>query len=81
MKDITVAGEQPTLRLAGPADADAIDALMKISTAAIFPRFYSQAETDAAVECIASVDPALIEDDTYFRGCWAIRRSDRQRSP
>jgi len=39
---------------------------MKISTAAIFPRFYSQAETDAAVNYIASVDRILIDDGAYF---------------
>jgi GNAT superfamily N-acetyltransferase len=61
-----VAGQQPTLRLADLKDADAIDALMKASTAAIFPRFYSQAETDASVRYIASVDRTLIEDGSYF---------------
>jgi len=60
-----VAGDA-VLRLARDEDADAIDALMKASTAAIFPRFYSQAQTDASVEYIASVDKALIEDRTYF---------------
>ena len=57
---------EAALRPAEVADADAIDALMKASTAAIFPRFYTQAETDASVHYIASVDPTLIEDGTYF---------------
>jgi GNAT superfamily N-acetyltransferase len=61
-----VADDEPTLRLAELADADTIDVLMKASTAAIFPRFYSQAETDASVRYIAIVDRTLIEDGTYF---------------
>jgi GNAT superfamily N-acetyltransferase len=68
-----VADVQPALRLAVLADADAIDALMKASTTAIFPRFYSQAETDASVQYIASVDRTLIEDGTYF-----VVEADRQ---
>lgn len=56
----------PTLRLARPDEADAIDALMKASTAAIFPRFYDAQQTAASVKYIASVDRTLIEDRTYF---------------
>lgn len=61
-----MATEQPRLRLAHPHEADEIDALMKASTAGLFPGFYTPEQTKAAVEYIASVDRALIEDGTYF---------------
>ena len=57
---------QPVLRLATLEDVDAIDALMKASIAAIFPRFYNAAQTAASVTYIGSVDRMLIEDGTYF---------------
>ena len=57
---------QPVLRLASVEDADAIDALMKESIAAIFPRFYSDYQTAASIKYIGSVDRTLIEDGTYF---------------
>lgn len=57
---------QPALRLAESEDVDAIDALMKASVAAIFPRFYDEAQTAASVKYIASVDRTLIDDGTYF---------------
>lgn len=57
---------QPVLRLATPDDVDAIDALMKASIAAIFPRFYDEAQTAASVKYIGSVDRTLIDDGTYF---------------
>ena len=58
--------EEPILRLARPDEADAIDALMKASTAAIFPQFYDARQTAASVQHISSVDRTLIEDGTYF---------------
>ena len=58
--------EQPTLRLADLEDVGAIDALMKASVAAIFPRFYDETQTAASVKYIASVDRMLIKDGTYF---------------
>jgi GNAT superfamily N-acetyltransferase len=61
-----VPGPLPRLRLARLDEADAIDALMKASTAALFPAFYDQRQTDAAVQFVASVDLGLIEDGTYF---------------
>src|SRR5688572_23650220 len=61
-----VTPDQPVLRLADLDDVDAIDALMKASIAAIFPRFYNEAQTAASVKYIASVDRTLIEDGTYF---------------
>jgi GNAT superfamily N-acetyltransferase len=39
---------------------------MKASIAAIFPRFYDEAQTAASVKYIGSVDRTLIEDGTYF---------------
>ena len=61
-----VSPAHPLLRLASLDDVDAIDDLMKASIAAIFPRFYNQGQTAAAVEYIGSVDRTLIEDGTYF---------------
>jgi GNAT superfamily N-acetyltransferase len=61
-----VPGPTPELRLARIDEADAIDALMKASTAALFPSYYDQRQTDASVQFVASVDLDLIEDGTYF---------------
>lgn len=58
--------EQPILRLARPAEAETIDALMKASTADLFPAYYDEAQTAASVRYIASVDRTLIADGTYF---------------
>ena len=55
-----------TLRLALPGDADAIDALMKDSIAAIFPAFYDAIQTASSVVHVGSVDRMLVEDGTYF---------------
>jgi GNAT superfamily N-acetyltransferase len=57
---------EPVLRLATPADAEQIDALMKESAAAIFPRWYGEREAASAVRYVAVVDPMLVEDGTYF---------------
>jgi len=56
----------PTLRLATTADRDAIDALMKASTRDLFPAFYDERQTASSIVHIAHVDPALIDDQTYF---------------
>ena len=61
-----VTRDQPVLRLASLEDVDAIDALMKASILAIFPRFYNEAQTAASVKYIGSVDRTLVEDGTYF---------------
>jgi GNAT superfamily N-acetyltransferase len=58
--------DQPVLRLATLEDVDAVDAVMKASIAAIFPRFYDEDQTAASVKYIGSVDRTLIEDGTYF---------------
>ena len=56
----------PTLRVATLADAPAIDALMKVSTAAIFPAYYDATQTASSVRHIARVDLDLLVDGTYF---------------
>jgi GNAT superfamily N-acetyltransferase len=60
------AWDEPVLRLARANEADAIDALMKASTAHLFPAYYDEAQTAASVKYIASVDRTLIADGTYF---------------
>ena len=54
------------MRLAHLEEADTIDALMKASTAGLFPAYYDAAQTAASIRYIASVDRTLIEDGTYF---------------
>lgn len=58
--------ETQPLRPARLDEADAIDALMKASTAGLFPHFYDAEQTVASVRYIASLDRTLIEDGTYF---------------
>jgi len=57
---------EPALRVATPADRDAIDALMKASGAALFPRFYDEEQSRSATRFVSEVDPTLLEDGTYF---------------
>lgn len=64
--DGTAERDEPALRLATVGDRDLIDALMKSSTRALFPAFYSERQTASSVVHIAHVDPALIDDQTYF---------------
>jgi GNAT superfamily N-acetyltransferase len=66
MPEPEVRAIEPQLRPAALDEADAIDALMKASTRHLFPAYYDAAQTAAAVEYVASVDRALIEDGTYF---------------
>jgi GNAT superfamily N-acetyltransferase len=54
------------LRVATLEDAARIEALMKESAAAIFPRWYAEREAASAVEHVAVVDRLLLEDGTYF---------------
>lgn len=54
------------LRIATTGDREAIDALMKASTRALFPAFYDERQTASSVTHIAHVDPQLIADGTYF---------------
>lgn len=53
-------------RLATPADASSIEALMKDSIREIFPAFHDARQTASSIEHVASVDRMLIDDGTYF---------------
>jgi GNAT superfamily N-acetyltransferase len=59
-------GSSDGLRVAVPGDADAIDALMKVSIASLFPGFYDERQTASSIIHIGSVDRMLLEDGTYF---------------
>lgn len=61
-----MAADLPALRVAIPADADAIEALMKASIRDLFPRFYDAAQTESSVRYVGVVDRMLIDDGTYF---------------
>ena len=54
------------MRVATPADAEAIDALMKESGAALFPDAYDGRQATSMVRFVSQVDPLLLEDGTYF---------------
>jgi GNAT superfamily N-acetyltransferase len=56
----------PVQRLAVPADAPAIAELMRASVLDLFPLYYDQAQVASAIEHIAVLDLALIEDGTYY---------------
>jgi len=56
----------PLLRLATPADARSIEALMKESAAAIFHRYYDERQCLSAIRHVAEVDLMLLTDNTYF---------------
>lgn len=57
---------EPTLRVAGPADAPAIEALMKESGAALFPTAYDERQAESMVRFVADLDELLLADGTYF---------------
>ena len=57
---------EPRLRVAEPADAAAIEVLMKESGAALFPAGYNQRQSESAVRFVAAVDEMLLDDGTYF---------------
>jgi GNAT superfamily N-acetyltransferase len=57
---------EPILRIATPEDAPRVEALMKQSAAAIFPRFYDERQSASAVRYVAEADPMLLADGTYF---------------
>ena len=54
------------LRLATLDEAETIDALMKSSTRDLFPDYYDESQTEAAITYVAAVDQMLIRDGTYF---------------
>lgn len=57
---------EPTLRVAAPAEEDAVGALMKESITSLFPLFYDDRQTASAVRYIGDVDRTLVADGTYF---------------
>ena len=57
---------EPALRLATLADAEPIDALMKVSIRAIFPSVYDARQTESSIRYIGAVDRQLISDGTLF---------------
>ena len=58
--------DEPVLRVATLDDETAVDSLMQVSAAALFPRFYSEPQASSAVRYVAQVDPILLVDETYF---------------
>jgi GNAT superfamily N-acetyltransferase len=52
--------------VAAPAEASRVEALMKDSVAALFPRYYDERQSASAIRHVAVVDPALLADGTYF---------------
>ena len=58
--------EQPPQRIAAPADAPAIAALMHAAILDLFPAFYGEERTPSAARYIGELDTALIEDGTYY---------------
>jgi GNAT superfamily N-acetyltransferase len=65
---VPLADDRPTpvLRVGRLDEADAIDELMKTSTRDLFPSAYDEAQTEASIRYIASVDRTLLADGTYF---------------
>jgi GNAT superfamily N-acetyltransferase len=57
---------EPTLRVATPADAKLVEALMKESAAGLFPRFYSPDQVASGIRYVAHIDPMLLADGTYY---------------
>src|SRR5262245_40568574 len=77
---------EPVLRRAAADDAAEIEALMKESVAAIFPRYYDERQVASSLRYVAEVDVMLIRDGTYFViessdgelvGCGGWSRRDR----
>jgi GNAT superfamily N-acetyltransferase len=58
--------DEPVLRVATLDDKTAVEALMKESAKALFPRFYNEQQAESAVRYVAQVDPMLLADGTYF---------------
>lgn len=56
----------PDLRVATPADATALLALMRASAAGLFPASYDASQVESAVRFVAVPDPALLADGTYY---------------
>src|SRR5262245_33082657 len=73
------------VRIGAPADAAAVEALMKESTRGLFPRYYDEQQTESAVRYVAQADELLLADGTFFLleaggelvGCGGWSRRDR----
>ena len=59
-------GPEPVVRVATLDDEAALDALMKESAAALFPRFYDERQAASAARYVPEVDRMLLADGTYF---------------
>jgi GNAT superfamily N-acetyltransferase len=57
---------EPALRIATPADANAIETLMKTSAAGLFPAFYAEQQVASGIRYVAEADPTLLSDGTYY---------------
>jgi GNAT superfamily N-acetyltransferase len=57
---------EPEIRIATPADASSIQALMESSGEVLFRRFYDEEQAASAVRYVSLVDPLLLRDGTYF---------------
>jgi GNAT superfamily N-acetyltransferase len=57
---------EPTIRVATPADAERVEALMKESAAGLFPAFYDSVQVASSLKYVAHIDQQLLEDGTYF---------------
>jgi GNAT superfamily N-acetyltransferase len=57
---------KPALRLATAADTAAIERLMKRSARALSAGFYDAVQTASVEQHVATLDPALVADGTYF---------------
>src|SRR5215469_4084743 len=55
-------------RMATPADTDAIEAVMRASVRELSRGFYDEGQIPSVERFIATLDPALVEDGTYFVG-------------
>jgi GNAT superfamily N-acetyltransferase len=80
-----MSGSPFTLRLATPADVEALTALIHASVRGLQSKDYSPAQMEAALDLVYGVDSQLIADGTYFAvqsgdtiaGCggWSRRRT------
>ena len=58
--------EIPPQRLAVPADAEEITALMRAAIRDLFPAYYDERQTASAEIHVGTLDMALVADGTYF---------------
>src|SRR6266516_3034564 len=58
--------DEPVLRVSTLADEAVLDALMKESAIALFPRFYDERQAASAVRYVPEIDRVLLADGTYF---------------